>query len=58
MNDLTLPPEANFLEDSDAFGAGVRLPEIQARIHQAVQHGFGNSHEAELTLGAVLGELT
>ncbi|RXH57763.1 enoyl-CoA hydratase/isomerase family protein [Granulicella sibirica] len=57
MNDLTLNPEDNFRRDSDAFAQGLKDPEAQAVIQQAVEKGFGTSEEAELNLGRMLGEL-
>ncbi|SNS44325.1 Enoyl-CoA hydratase/carnithine racemase [Granulicella rosea] len=56
MNELTLAPDDAFRHDSDAFLQGLQDPSAQAAVKHAVEKGFGTSEQAELTLGALLGE--
>ena len=56
MNELTLRPTDNFRQDSDAFSLGMKDGEVQAAIKRAVDKGFNRTEEAELRLGALLGE--
>ncbi len=56
VNAIALAPVEDFRHDSDLFGEGVRTPEAQRRIAEAMEHGL-QTREAELALARMLGEL-
>ena len=55
VNAIALAPPEDFRRDSDVFGEGVGIAEVQDRIRFALKRGF-QTREAELTLGRLLGE--
>lgn len=57
VNAISLAPVEDFKRDSDLFGNGVKVPEVQQRIKAAVQRGF-QTRDAELNFGEVLGKLS
>jgi enoyl-CoA hydratase/carnithine racemase len=57
VNAITLASEAEFLVDSDLFGAGVKSPASQARIRTLLERGMQKPEDLELNFGRALGEL-
>jgi hypothetical protein len=57
VNAITLASEAEFLVDSDLFGAGVKSPVSQARIRTLLERGMQKPEDLELNFGRALGEL-
>lgn len=55
VNGIGLASPDEFRRDSDLFGEGVLIPEVQNRIRSALKLGF-QTREAELTLARLLGE--
>lgn len=53
VNAVALASAEDFRRDSDAFGEGVRDPQVRQRIQTAVKRGF-QSREAELNLAALM----
>jgi len=56
VNAVALAPVEEFRRDSDLFGELMRTRDAQGRIAGAMQRGM-QTREAELTLGALLGQL-
>ena len=56
VNTVALAPVEEFRRDSDLFGELMRTRDAQDRIGGAMQRGM-QTREAELTLGALLGQL-
>ena len=56
VNAIGLAPAEDFTRDAEVFGMGLRIPESQIRIEQAVRHGF-QMREAEMALARMLGGL-
>jgi enoyl-CoA hydratase/carnithine racemase len=57
VNAIALAPTEDFRQDSDLFGKGVREPEVQGRIQEAMKRGF-QTREAEMGLAEILGDLS
>jgi enoyl-CoA hydratase/carnithine racemase len=57
VNDISLASVQEFRRDSDLFGNGVKDPDVQARIHSAIERGF-QTRDAEMQLGHLLGTLS
>ena len=57
VNAIALAPVDAFRRDSDLFGQEVRAPDAQRLIAAALKQGL-QTHDAELALGHMLGELT
>jgi enoyl-CoA hydratase/carnithine racemase len=57
VNAISLAPVEEFRRDSDLFGEGVKIPEIQSRIQDAIRLGF-QTREAEIRLAELLGRLS
>jgi len=56
VNAIALAPVEDFRRDSDLFGESANKPEVQSRIHAAMELGF-QTREAEMSLAKMLGEL-
>ena len=56
VNAIGLAPAEDFARDAEVFGMGLRIPESQIRIEQAVRHGF-QTRDTEMTLARMLGGL-
>jgi enoyl-CoA hydratase/carnithine racemase len=56
VNAIALAPIEDFRHDSDAFGAGAREPQAQARVRAAMSHGF-QTRDGEMALARMLAEL-
>jgi enoyl-CoA hydratase/carnithine racemase len=55
VNAIALAPAEEFRRDSDLFGEGVRTPESQGLIQDAMKRGF-QTRNAELALARMLGD--
>ena len=56
VNAIALASVEDFRRDSDAFGEGAREPQTQARVRDAISHGF-QTRDGEMALASMLGEL-
>ena len=56
INAIGLAPADDFARDAEVFGMGLRIPESQARVEQAMKHGF-QTRESEMALARTLGDL-
>ena len=56
VNAIALAPAEDFRHDSDIFVEGLRDPEAQSRIPDALERGF-QTRDAELALAGMLGDL-
>jgi enoyl-CoA hydratase/carnithine racemase len=54
VNAIALAPAQDFLRDSDLFGEGVRNPDFQSRITDAMKRGF-QTRDGEMALARMLG---
>jgi len=55
VNAIALAPAEDFRRDSDLFGEGVRNPDFQSRIRDAMKRGF-QTRDAEMALARMLGD--
>jgi enoyl-CoA hydratase/carnithine racemase len=55
VNAIALAPPADFRRDSDLFGQVVRTPEVQRRIHGAMERGL-QTRDAEMVMTRILEE--
>jgi enoyl-CoA hydratase/carnithine racemase len=55
VNAIALAPAEDLRRDSDLFGEGVRNPDFQRRIKDAMKRGF-QTRDAEMTLARMLGD--
>ena len=53
VNAIALAPAEDFRRDSNIFGDGVRDPEAQLRIRNALKRGF-QSRDVEMDLAGIL----
>lgn len=55
VNAIALAPAEDFRRDSDLFGEGVRNPDFQSRIKDAMKRGF-QTRDGEMALARTLGD--
>lgn len=56
-NAISLAPVEEFRRDSELFGEGVKTPQVQSRIQNAIHQGF-QTRKAEIRLAELLGRLS
>ena len=56
INAIGLAPTEDFTRDAEVFGMGLRIPESQTSIAQALRHGF-QTRDGEMALARMLGSL-